>query len=145
MPKNSVGKKPSGTSSKEDFIALWDLFVDIYLDPLFFAFAVFILFTRIQFVMDFVATRPEYSFWVVLEADMHLTPALYIGFFAVFFLWAISKGIRYRREKRDRKQLTDALQQMNTSITNLQQAINNLPDKIAESMRSSGNIGDKPK
>ena len=140
-----MDKKPSHISSKQQLEALCDFLSDIIIDPLFFAFAVFMLFIRIQTIIDFIAANPTYSFWVVLEVDMHLNLWVYITFLVVFALWMFLKGIKYRREKSDRKQLTSTLEKINTSIADLQQVIRDLPDKIVEAIKSSKNEGNESK
>ena len=134
-----MDKKNSRISTKQNIEALWDSFVGAILEPLLFAFGLFILFARIQNIIDYITSNPVYSFWAVLETDMHLNPEIYIGFAAVYILWVISKGIKYRREKSDSKRLVDTLEGINTIISDLQKAIKDLPDKIAESIKSSEN------
>jgi len=143
-----MDKKTSHTGTKQQLEALWDCFVDVILDPLLFAFGIFILFARIQNIIDYLTTNPPYSFWTLLEIDIRMNPGIYIGFFAVYLLWAISKAIRYRREKSESKKwdnVDSTLEKININLSDLQKAITDLPDKIAESIKSSKNAGNKSK
>jgi hypothetical protein len=135
-----MDKKNSRISTKQSLEALWDSFVDALLEPIFVTITILLLSARIQNIMDFLTTHPAYSFWQVLETDIHMNSAIYIGFAAVYILWVVSKGIKYRRDKRESKKLDnigDTLEKMNTTLNDLQKAIKDLPSQIAESIRST--------
>ena len=134
-----MGKKNSYTSIKQQLLSLWDFFSDFILGPLLFAFVIFMLFSRIQAIINYTVANPTYSFWMALEVDMQLSPLLYISFYVVFILWIISKVTKSKKETSDKKQLNSALEKISTNISDLQQAIKDLPDKIAESIKSSKN------
>jgi flagellar biosynthesis protein FlhB len=120
-----MGNKTSDKkASHTEFV---EFFSDILIDPLFFAFTVFILFERIYAIINLTEANPEYSFWAVLEVDMHLNLWVYVLFLVVFGLWAILKGIKHRREKAEKEEL-------NNTLNGLHKAIEDLPDKIAEAI-----------
>ncbi|HEY4711226.1 MAG TPA: hypothetical protein VIH69_00855, partial [Dehalococcoidia bacterium] len=102
-----MDKKNSDISTKQNLEALWDSFVDALLEPIFVTITILLLSARIQNIMDFLTTHPVYSFWQVLETDIRMNSAIYIGFVAVYILWVVSKGIKYRRDKRESKKLDD--------------------------------------
>jgi len=135
-----MDKKNSDISTKQNLEALWDSFVDALLEPIFVTITILLLSARIQNIMDFLTTHPVYSFWQVLETDIRMNSAIYIGFVAVYILWVVSKGIKYRRDKRESKKLDDmgdTLEKINTNLNDLQKAIKDLPSQIAESIRST--------
>lgn len=114
-----------------------DFLSDIIVEPLLFAFAIFMLFSRIQAIMQLGGETPAYSFWTALVVDMEVNTGVYIGFFVVFALWATLKWIKHRRDVIEKKQLDNVLEQMNANSSDLQRAIKDLPDKIAESIKLS--------
>src|SRR3989304_1200826 len=135
-----MDKKNSDISTKQNLEALWDSFVDALLEPIFVTITILLLSARIQNIMDFLTTHPVYSFGQVLETDIRMNSAIYIGFVAVYILWVVSKGIKYRRDKRESKKLDDmgdTLEKINTNLNDLQKAIKDLPSQIAESIRST--------
>jgi hypothetical protein len=84
----------------------------------------------------------------VLETDIRMNTAIYIGLFTVYILWVVSKGVRYRREKAASHKLdnmNNTLEKIHTDLNGLQKAIKDLPDAIAESIHSSTNKGNEPK
>jgi len=107
----------------------WEFLFDILVDPLFFAFAISVLFTRLQAIISFTTANPTYSFWTALGVDVDMNPAWYIGFLAVFGVWAILKALKHRRER-------DAEERLNNTLNSLTKAIEALPNKIAEAMKS---------
>jgi len=140
-----MDKKTSHSIDKQTFDAFCDFLSEIIIDPLFFAFAVLMLFSRIQAIIEFTAANPTFSFWAILELDMEMHLGLYIGFIAAFAIWSLLKGYKYRREKAEGKQLTNTLEKINTNIAGLQEVIRDLQDKIAESIKPSEDADNKPK
>jgi hypothetical protein len=132
-----MDKKTYNLSARGEFDAFCDFLSDIIIDPLFFAFAVFMLFSRIQAIINYVAANPTYSFWVILEIDIRTNVGLYVGFLTAFGIWAFLRAYKYRKERSERKQLNKAIEGISIGIAGLQDAIENLPDKIAESIMSS--------
>lgn len=116
----------------------WEFLFDILVDPLFFAFAVSVLFTRLQAIISFTAANPTYSFWAALGVDVDMNPAWYIGFLVVFGIWAILKALKHRRER-------DAEERLDNTLNSLKTAIEDLPNKIAEAIKSSKNEDNQSK
>jgi hypothetical protein len=137
MPKTATDKRTPNIGVKQKFEAFCDFSCDIIVDPLLLAFVIFMVFTRIQTVIDVTTEIPKYPLWVVLKFDIQTHLSIYISFVVVYGLWAVLKRIRYRREMSEKKQLNHTLEKINTNIANLQQAIEDLPDRIAESTKSS--------
>jgi lipopolysaccharide export LptBFGC system permease protein LptF len=132
-------KKTSNTDIKEQERAEFLQFLlEIIVEPLLFAFVVLMLFSRIQAIINLTSANPTYSFWLVLEADVIMNLGLYIGFLVVFVVWVALKGFKHRREVAEQKQL-------NSTLSDLQKAIKDLPDKIAEAIKSSKNEDNKSK
>jgi len=123
------------TQERSEFLDFLD---EIIVDPLFFAFAVFMLFIRIQSVIEVAATIPTHSFWDALEVDIKMNLWAYILFLVIFVLWVALKGRKHRRELNEKKQLSNTL-------SDLRKAIEDLPDRIAEAIKSSNNEDNKPK
>ena len=69
---------------------------------------------------------------------MHLNLWVYIIFLVVFGVWATLKGKKYQRERADEKQLKSTLEEISKNIKDL-------PDKIAEAIKSSRNEDNKSK
>lgn len=141
-----MDKKTSHIGINERLSRLWDFFSDIILEPFLFAFVVFMLFSRLQAIISYIVENPTYSFWKVLEVDVQLNPSLCIGFISVFTLWMTSKGVKYQKERSDKKQLSNTLEEINTNIEDLQQVIKDLsdriedlPNEIVESMKPAKN------
>jgi hypothetical protein len=125
-------------SNKTSNTERWEFLFDILVDPLFFAFAVSVLFTRLQAIINFTAANPTYSFWTALWVDVDMNAAWYIGFLIVFGVWAILKALKHRRDR-------DAEERLNNTLDGLKTAIEALPNKIAEAMKSSKDSDNKPK
>jgi flagellar biosynthesis protein FlhB len=121
-----MDKKAS--NKKAAYAEFVEFLSDIVIDPLFFAFTVFILFERIYAIINLTEANPEYSFWAVLEVDMHLNLWIYILFIVMFGLWAVLRGIKHRREKAEKEEL-------NNTLNDLRKAIEDLPEKITEAMK----------
>lgn len=136
-----MDKKAFHISNKKEFDAFCNFLSDIIIDPLFFAFAVFMLFSRIQGIINYVAANPQYSFWVILELDIEMNMGLYIGFLAAFAIWAFLRGYKHRRERSERKEINGRLERISIGVEEIQQEIKDLPDRIAESIMSSKEEG----
>jgi uncharacterized phage infection (PIP) family protein YhgE len=95
---------------------------------------------------------------------MELSPSVHIGFLVASGLWATLKGIKHGRERAEKNRLDDTLERistssadlqsgekqsnntlekMATSISHLQQAINELPGKIARPIKPSRSEGNQ--
>lgn len=97
--------------------SLLEYFTIIFIEPILFAFVLFLLFERLKTVMDYTSTYPEYSFLQLINADIKMNEWFYVAFVIVFALWALSKAIKYRdelikyREERcEKKQLIESLE-----------------------------------
>ncbi len=88
---------------------LWESTYELFIDPVFFAYAVFILFNRIAFLTDYTAQHPEYNFWQLLILDMEHNVSLYNGFLAVFFIWMLGKVWTHRQHIREQRATTKVL------------------------------------
>jgi len=124
------------TSNKEINELRRDFILDFIVEPFLFAFTIYMLFSRLQAIIDIIARYPEYSFWAVWEVDIRMNLAVYISFFVVIAIWGILKADKSRRERAERKQLINMLD-------DLQKVIKDLPDKVAESIKSSTNDDNK--
>ena len=143
MAKTATDKATLSIRSKQRFEAFCDCCCDIVVDPILLAFVVFMVFTRIQTIIDVTIKLPNYPLWIVLGVDIKMNLWIYISFLIVFALWATLKRLRYKREMSEKKHLTYTLEKINTNLTNLQKAIEDLPDKIAESIKPSSNEGNE--
>jgi len=106
----------------------WEFLFDILVDPLFFAFAVSVLFTRLQAIISFTSAYPEYSFWAALWVDIDMNATWYFIFLAIFGIWGILKALKHRRER-------EAEERLNNTLDGLTKAIEALPNKIAEAIK----------
>jgi hypothetical protein len=116
----------------------WEFLFDILVDPLFFAFAVSVLFTRLQAIISFTHANPMYSFWTALWVDVDMNTGWYIGFLVVFGVWAILKALKHRRDR-------DAEERLYNILDGLKTAMEELPNKIADAMKPSKDSNDKSK
>jgi hypothetical protein len=115
---------------KQHLVSLWDWFADIILEPFLFAFAVFMLFSRIQSFLDYTTTHPQYSFWEILELDMEANTLIYVIFCIVVALWMLSKGIKYRRERRNQQRLNSTLEKIHTKLGEIETTLKNLAGSV---------------
>ena len=97
---------------KKTLLSLFDSFAMLLLGPVLFAFVIFLLFTRIQTIIDYTTAVPEYSFWKIFNLDMAQNPLLYIVFFTVAFLWMIAKARQNNQQVREHKELVSLLKEL---------------------------------
>jgi len=137
MSKTATDKRTPNIGSKQKFEAFCDSLSVFIVDPLLLAFVISMVFIRIQIIIDVTTQLQTYPLWVVLWSDITTHLSIYIGFLVVYALWAVLRRLRYRSEMADKKQLNHTLEEISTNIANLQQAIEDLPDRIAESINLS--------
>jgi hypothetical protein len=115
---------------KSNLSTLFDAFSVLILDPLLFTFVVFLIFTRIQAMVEYSYTFPQYSAWQLVDLDIASHKLLYIGFFIVFFLWMLAKSLQHRREVRYQKQLIKAIEKLTTEIVGIKTDIESIKTNI---------------
>ena len=62
---------------------------EVLVNPLFFAFVVYVLFNRITSITDYVAAHPETSFWQQLNLDMEQDLNFYMWVLVIFIIWML--------------------------------------------------------
>jgi hypothetical protein len=88
---------------------LWEAIYILFLDPLFFTYALFVLFNRLASLTDYTNAHPEYNFWQLLSLDMENNMNLYAGFMVVFFIWMLGKIWVENQRFREQKTMTKIL------------------------------------
>jgi len=110
------------------FVSLWDFLSQIYIDPLFYGYALYSLVTRIQSLGDYAKTHPQYSLWQLLDLDTRNDMSFYIVFTIIFILWMAWKSWKYGEEVRYKKALLNKLE-------SIEKAQKTLPNKIRKKIR----------
>ena len=123
-----MAKQNQKRSVKENLSSLWEMFSTLILDPLLFAFVVYILFERIRSIIEFTSANPQYSFYQAINRDMEMNLLPYIAFFVVLFLWWIAKSIQHRNEVRNNKAILGKLD-------NISAKLEKLPDEMVEAYK----------
>lgn len=88
---------------------LFEFFWEIFIDPLFFAYVVFVLFNRFASITDYTQAHPESSFWQMLNLDMERDVNLYMWFLVIFSIWMMGKAWAHSQQTRERRTMTKAL------------------------------------
>jgi len=97
--------------SKNLFEFLWEMLID----PLFFAFVVFVLFNRITSIEDYVAAHPGTNFWSQFNLDMERNVNFYMLFLVIFTVWMMGKAWTHRRQETEQRTIRKALE-ANTKV-----------------------------
>jgi hypothetical protein len=96
-------------------------FYEVWLDPIFFAFALFMVFPRWQQLL--YASRDPMEGIAMIIGDMMVSSGYYIVFGLVFLAWIIGKGIsRGHTIKRD-KAILEAISKQGEAIKELTEEI----------------------
>ena len=89
---------------KYQFIGLWEFTSEVLIDPIFLGFVIFTLDNRLQSLINYTQTNPQYNFWDLLNADMNKDTTFYFWFIAIFTIWVMGKTWKHNQDvKRDNK------------------------------------------
>jgi hypothetical protein len=89
---------------------IWEFISELIIEPLFFAYTIFVLFNKISSFTDYTKINPETNFLQMLNQDMNQDMNFYLFFMAIFFLWMLGKAWKHRKEESDQKVLVKILQ-----------------------------------
>jgi hypothetical protein len=139
MPTKQELQKVLGT--KKEWQNIWYIFrlayADYFNDLVFLSVVLFFMLNRIQDILNFTATNPEYSFWKILNIDSTEHIMMYAIFIIVFLLWFIVKDWKIIQDKKEAK---NRHKEIIDSINNLANQI-----KLEREGRDERNKSDKPK
>lgn len=89
---------------------LWDAISEAFIDPIFFGFGLYMLFSRIQ-TMFYNGSTPN-EVWELFLIDMENNVILYTIFAFIFLLWAYAKSQKYHQQKEYSKKLDSILTEL---------------------------------
>jgi hypothetical protein len=105
---------------------LWEMVID----PLFFAFMVYLLFNRITSIKDYSAAHPGTNFWSQLGLDVEHNMNFYMVFLIVFYVWMLGKALVHRRQVTEQR----AIKKMLEANTKAIEANTKVSEAIARQM-----------
>lgn len=71
--------------------SLWEYVHMVLVEPLFFAYTIFLLFNRLDYLTKYTTDNPGINFWDLLDTDMR-SNTIYFWFIAIFYLWMAGKA-----------------------------------------------------
>ncbi len=77
---------------------LWEYFQMVLIEPMFFGYAVFVLFNRLDYLTKYTNEHPDIKFWDLLNTDMS-SNMIYFWFIAIFYLWVAGKAYFRSKDK----------------------------------------------
>jgi hypothetical protein len=84
---------------------LWVIFkyiafvYDSLYEPLFLGFTLYVVFNRLQNIVNYFNAHPHSKWWEVFSNEMNTNPILYTLFFILLVGWVLLKAIHTLREK----------------------------------------------
>jgi len=109
------------TRNKAETTNMWEFLLQILIDPLFFAYAVYALFNRLGAISTAVAQNPQYKFWQLLDQEMESDPNFYAWFLLIFVVWVVGKSWRYQQQRATQRNITKSLNNIEKKLEELSQ------------------------
>lgn len=134
IQKNRIQQRIQTWDSKyrRFILSLWDVYSEIFLDPAFYAFALYFLVKRIESFSDYTKTDPQTSLWGLLNLDFQSDTTFYTLFMAVFFAWAYWKMWRRSEEMRNQRALEKSLVGIEKALSELPKTLDVMVVKLEE-------------
>ncbi len=103
MPKqNPLPKSIIESRERIQFYPFWMYFGEVIFEPFVLAFFLFILFTRIQCLIETASSAS--IFWQMVNEDMVNNMFLYYAFLIIIVIWIYFRVLKARRDFKDRKE-----------------------------------------
>jgi len=96
--------------------ALWFIAAEVVFEPVFLGFAAYLIFTRFQSVVDYIAAHPTADLGQVLMTDLINHPIVYAVFAYAILLWAYIKWFRDIIDKNKWNKLEHKMDMTNTIL-----------------------------
>jgi hypothetical protein len=121
---------------RQEIRSLWLFFYEIFVEPLLLGFILFILFPRIQAVMESTSNG---GLWARFNVDIATHPLPYVLFFVVFALWMIGKGMRHKHEQTENKKMNDTLSNQTQILVEIKEQLVKLNKRMNNGQRRTKN------
>jgi hypothetical protein len=102
--------------SKAWLSSIWLFFKEIFLDPIIFPFALFIMFAQVWNLVESTPSPFIANFLEKVMNNAEAFPWVYIAFFIIYALWALARGWLSKQERKDRKEMLNIMREINKDL-----------------------------
>ncbi len=102
--------------SKTWLSSIWLFFKEIFLDPIIFPFALFVMFAQIWNLAESTPSPFITNFLEKVMSDAEAFPWVYIVFLIIYALWMFARGWQSKQERNDRKDMLNTLKRINKDL-----------------------------